>query len=53
MGYVADTGVILYYNLDHTYYIHRAYHTWLNEYIPRLSTDYKNTLIDLLLHQDP
>ena len=53
MGYVATTGVIIYWKPDQPFVIHRAYHVWFDEYNSRLSVEYKHTPCSLLLRKYP
>ena len=50
IGYAATTGVIIYWNTEIPYYIHR-YHNFFYEYNYCLSTEYNKTTIYLLTHQ--
>ena len=51
MGYAATTGVIIYFNHDQPFFIHRAH--WFDEYNSRLSIEDKHTIGYLLLQQYP
>ena len=41
MGYIATTGVILYWKPDQPFIIHRAHNVWFDEYNSRLSIEDK------------
>ena len=49
MGYAATTGVVLYWNPDQPFVIHRAHHVWFDEYNYHISVEYKHTPDSLLL----
>ena len=53
MGYVATTGVILYWKTDHTFYINRSHNSWFCEYNFCLSTEDKHDPFSLLLQKNP
>ena len=53
MGYVANTGVIIFWEPDQPFVIHRGHHVWFDEYNYRLSIEYNHTPGSLLLRQDP
>ena len=43
MGYAATTGVIIYWNPDQPFFIHRAHNVWFDEYNYRISIEDKHT----------
>ena len=53
MGYEATTGVLICWNPDRHFYIHRSHHTRFGEYNYSLYMEYKHTTGYLLLKQDP
>ena len=53
MGYADTMGVILYWNLDQTFVIHRYHHVWFDEYNYRLYTEDKHTPGSLPLWKYP
>ena len=53
MVYADTTGVILYWNPDQPFLIHRAHNVWFDEYNYHLSIEYKHTTDYLLLQQYP
>ena len=52
MGYESTTGVIIYWNPDQQFIIHKAHHVQFDENNSRLSIEDKHTLGSLLLSQD-
>ena len=52
MGYTATTGVILCWNPDKTFVIHRAHHIFLEKYNAHLSIEDNHNPGSLLLQQD-
>ena len=52
MGYEATTGVILYWNPDQPFVIHRYHHVSFRGYTSRLTIEDKHTSGSLLLQQD-
>ena len=53
VGYAATIGVIIYWNPDQTFVIHRSHNFWFYEYNSCLSIEYHHTPGSLLLKQDP
>ena len=53
MGYVATTGVIIYWNSYQPFATHWDHHVWLDEYNSYLYIEDKYTPGYLLLQQDP
>ena len=53
MGYSATTGVIIYWNPDRNFVIHRAHHVWFDEYNSRFYIEDKHTPGYLILQQYP
>ena len=53
MGYEATTGVILYWNLDQTFVIHRSNNVCFDEYNFNLSIEDNHTPCYLILQQHP
>ena len=53
MGCAATTVVILYWNSDQPFSIHRAHNDWFDESKCSLSIEYKHINSYLLLQQDP
>ena len=53
MGYAATTGVILYWNPDQPFVIHRYHHFWFDEYNSCLFIEDNHTPGSLLLQQYP
>ena len=53
MGYVAPTGVILYWRPYQPSFIHRDHHVWFDEYNSCLSIEDKQNPDSLLLHKYP
>ena len=53
MRYADTTGVIIYYNLDQTFLMHRYHNVWFDEYNSCLSIEYTHTPSSLLLQQYP
>ena len=53
MGYAATTGVIIYWNPDQPFFIHRAHNVWFDEYNYRISIEDKHTPSSLLFYQHP
>ena len=49
MGYTATIGVILYWNPNQTFVVHRSHHVWFDEYNYCLSIKGKHTPCYLLL----
>ena len=52
MGYAATTGVIIQWNPDQPFVIHRYHHFWFDECNYRLSIENNHTTDYLLLQQD-
>ena len=53
MGYAATTGVIIYWNLEHTFVIHINHHAWLDENNYCISIEDKKNTGSLILQQYP
>ena len=53
MGYAVTTGVIIYWNPDQPFVIHRAHRVWFDECNSHISIEDKHTPGYLLLQQDP
>ena len=51
MGYADATGVILYWNPDRTFVVHRTHHVWFDEYNSRFSREDKQNAGSLLLYK--
>ena len=53
MVYADTTSVILYWNPDMTFIVHRAHHVWFDEYNPHQSIKAKHNTGYLIPKQDP
>ena len=53
MGYEATSGVILYWNIDQNFVIHRDHHVWFDEYNSSLYVEDKRTPGSLIIKKHP